>query len=335
MWLALQTKPFPVCPLCNRIMGPNHYAICPALRRMPPFPSRPKPPVDFRPRPLYPLQRPKYHKAWSKAVTISIGFCAEEAIVLAADREITSSLGTKYQRKKVFPHYAPDFALGISYAGYCDVFDDIHEKIKTEIDNRFWQHAATFQSTTELIEKILRDARKKYGIKKLPSLLLAISIGPEARLYKSEEAGVSPAGSWKVFGYGDSPLTHYLVETLTKSSRDIFDQHVAMLLASYVVIQAGEYTFGCHGGPDILLIQKHGVIEQLREAPPESLKRSLNSLTQEIAEMWGELCELTNNREVFLSRMVRLSKRLDKIRERLRAIPRAKISAAIPATGKP
>jgi hypothetical protein len=157
-------------------------------------------------------------------------------------------------------------------------------------------------------------------------MLLAISIGPETRLYKSELAAVSPAGSWKVLGMGESPLTHYLVNTLRESSRDRLDQYEALLLAAYVVIQANKYTQGCSGGPDILIVQKHGVTERLRHEPPLNLQRSLASLTKEIAEMWGELCELSNDTEGFLKGMSRLSKRLAKVREQLRSIPRIQIS---------
>lgn len=281
--------------------------------------------LDRRPGWLYP---PKPHPtARSKAVTIAIGFCAEDGIVLAADREITSSLGTKYQQKKVFSILAHRWAIGISYAGYCDIFDCVHEKIKTELEP-LTQQSPTFEILTGLIKDILGEEKKEHRNKMILSTLLAISIGPQVRLYKSEAATVSPAGGWKVLGMGDTPLTHYLVNTLMESSRDRFDQYEALLLAAYVVIQANKYTQGCNGGPDILIVQKHGTTERLRQEPPLSLQRSLASLTQEIAEMWGEMCEVGNNTETFLKGMSGLSKRLAKVREQLRSIPRIKIAGA-------
>jgi len=281
--------------------------------------------LDCRERRLYP---PKPHPtARSKAVTIAIGFCAEEAIVLAADRLITSSFGTKYKRKKVFPFFGHDWCIGLTYAGYCDVFDSVKEKLEDQLPSCV-APSPSFRSICALVEGLLVTVRKDHGIKMVPQFLLAISLGPEIRLYKSESAIVSPGGSWKCFGFGESPLTHYLVELLMSSSRDRFDKYEAMLLASYVVAQANRYVDKCEGGPDLLVVRPHGVVEVLRRAPPVRLLRSLASLNREIAETWGAMCELAKDDQQFLTDMQDISSRLAKVRRELTAIPLVTIRGA-------
>jgi 20S proteasome alpha/beta subunit len=260
-------------------------------------------------------------------LTISIGFCAEDGIVLGADREVTSSFNSKYERKKVFSYLAHGWAMGITYAGYCDVFEIAHEKVKA-LFHSIRKQSPTFETLMGLVEDVLRDIKKERRSEMKLSMLLAPSIGSEIRLYASEDAEISPAGSWKVLGYGDTPLTHFLVATLRDSSRDRFDSYEALLLAAYVVVQANKYTQYCSGGPDLLIVKKHGITERLRGEPPVELQNSLNSLTREVAEMWGEICELGNDTPQFLENMDNLSGRLAKLREDLRFVPRIEISGA-------
>jgi 20S proteasome alpha/beta subunit len=253
-------------------------------------------------------------------VTIAIGFRAEEAIVLAADRQVTSSAGLKYQEKKVFSFFGHGWSVSLTYAGYCDIFRSIHDKLRAELHSPPIV-VPSFPSVCQLTERILAMMRKDHGVKMLPSLLLAISIGPEIRLYKAELAVVSPAGSWKCLGYGESPLTHYLVDLLMSSSRDRFDQFEAMLLAIYVVSQANQYIEGCDGGPDLLVVRSQGVVELLRKSPPLRVLRLLASLSHEVAEMWGGICELAKSDQEFMADMEKLTKRLAKIKRQLRSIP--------------
>ena len=230
------------------------------------YSPQPRKPFDFRPKPSYPVQPQLPRKR--KPVTIAIGFASEDAIVLAADRQITSSMGTKYQEKKIFSFFGHGWSVSVTYAGYCDLFANIHEKLKSALHPQVIG-TASFESVCRAIQRIVSTARKDHGLRMMPDLLIAISIGLEIRLYKAQQAVVSPAGSWKCLGFGESPLTHYLVDLLMSSSRDRFDRHEAILLAIYVVSQANQYIEGCNGGPDLAVIQSKGIVEILPKSPPQ------------------------------------------------------------------
>jgi len=227
-----------------------------------------------------------YHKrfAASKAVTVAIGFCCEDGLVMCADRQITSVTGFKSEKRKIFRATWWDLSILFSYAGDPDAAHVLFGKIRENFHSEFGKSRArsTAYKARAALEKIFTNRHAK----RLETLI-GIRFREDSSFHLFRTSGHKVVeGDMEHIGCGDSSALRYVSDLLLTGMPAVTE---ATILGSYVVSVANRYVDGCSGGPDITAINKDGSIGEGTGGPFFKTKERFLSCEQQIGKALREL----------------------------------------------
>jgi hypothetical protein len=227
-----------------------------------------------------------YHKrfAASKAVTVAIGFCCEDGLVMCADRQITSAAGFKSEKRKIFRATWWDVSILFSYAGDPDTAHVLFGKIRENFHSEFGKSRArsTAYKARGALEKIFTNRHAK----RLETLI-GIRFRDDCSFHLFRTSGHKVVeGDMEHIGCGDSSALRYVSDFLLTGMPAVNE---AAVLGSYVVSVANRYVDGCSGGPDITTIHKNGTIGEGTGGPFPNAKARFRLCEEQIGKALREL----------------------------------------------
>jgi hypothetical protein len=212
-------------------------------------------------------------------VTIAIGFCCNDGLVMCADRQITSATGFKSHERKISRASWYEQSILFSYAGDPDaarvLFAKIRETFKSEFDKS--KARSTGYRAKAALEKIYTSRHAKH----LETLIgIRFRNGSSFHLFRTSSHKVVD-GNMEYIGCGDSSALRYVCDLLLAEEQKVNE---AAILGSYVVSVANRYVDGCGGGPDITAIHESGTISVGMEGPFINTKQRFSRCEKEVGE---------------------------------------------------
>jgi hypothetical protein len=214
------------------------------------------------PRKSYPLRKIKRLSGGRKAVTIAIGFCCKDGLVMCADRQITSVAGFKSQERKIFRASWWDLSILFSYAGDPDAARVLFGKIRENFHSEFGKSRARLAAykARAALEKIFTNRHAK----RLETLI-GIRFRDDCSLHLFRTSGHKVVeGDTEHIGCGDSSALRFASGLILTGASTVTE---ATILGSYIVSVANRYVDGCSGGPDVTAIFKEGTITEGTRGP--------------------------------------------------------------------
>lgn len=215
-------------------------------------------------------------------MTVCVGICSEEGVVLAADSKIT--YGRKHQtyRPKLMFIAKDNYRIGLASAGYKQVMDEWYREIE--------------QGLGDLAEPTNREIRK--SIKATLGLFSGLhpneaecqewlfvigrpSAPPE--LYSAWKNSVAPEIDLAIIGCGNESVTDHLGSWITKRPKSNAE---ALRWAIFLIMQASIFVPGCGGPINALIFTPDGQIDERRPEETAQIQGELGKLHAEISDIF-------------------------------------------------
>lgn len=182
-------------------------------------------------------------------MTIGIGLLCTDGVVLCSDRQITTSGGSKYSKRKIFTAQRNNCTAVFSYAGDPDAAEMMFGKVSDALPEivRQASNGVSPDRARGVLEKIFRDKHSK-GLQ----TLIGMHMGNQPSfLMKTFSTKVVNAYA-EYIGFGDCSALRYLSDFIFPSHLNVFE---GVTLGAYLVSVASRYIDGCSGGPDHVILK--------------------------------------------------------------------------------
>jgi hypothetical protein len=182
-------------------------------------------------------------------VTIAIGMCTTEGIVLCSDSQITGP-GYKYQEPKIQSmdlYGKADWSLALAYSGdpekmtsLCERMDSCVSQNDAVVDSRYVK--ASFETAISEV----RNTIVTHSDPDIDALCGFLDRDGIPIQFTGKNGVVSESAKWSILGVGDTSLTRYLQKILP-IHRSLESIGTALAVGAYIVKQASDYIDGCGG----------------------------------------------------------------------------------------
>jgi 20S proteasome alpha/beta subunit len=189
-------------------------------------------------------------------MTIGVGFLCTDGVVLCADRQITGAAGYKFEESKIFWSGGEPFALIFSYAGDPDAANVMFHRTATALREGTTKPKTLLQNKLQAVVEEIFDDKTATGLETLVGIVLEHS---PPILFKTKNKKVVE-GFAECIGSGDGSALRYLCNFLLKGHTDVKQ---AQILGSYIVSVANRYVDGCSGGPDVMILNENGTVQEI------------------------------------------------------------------------
>lgn len=218
-------------------------------------------------------------------MTIAIGFCCEDGIVMCADRQITDAeTGFKSEERKIFRATFYNHLIIFTYAGEPDAARVLFGKVRENFYAEFEKSKA--RSTASKARAALETIFANRHAKRLKTLI-GIRFTDDSSLHLFRTSGHKVVdGDMEHIGSGDGSALRYVSDFLLAGQYKVNE---AAILGSYVVSVATRYVDGCGGGPDITAIYKDGTMGEGRRGPFKNTMERFLRCEEKIGKTLREL----------------------------------------------
>jgi 20S proteasome alpha/beta subunit len=209
-------------------------------------------------------------------VTIGLGFLCKDAVVLAADRQLTVQGYFKDHETKLHPVYHPNCRVVSTYAYLPSLANLLNDRVELDLKTLGEPHG---EEIVEIITTHFKKLRKQYSAEmRAQQFLWAISTHAERARLLRISGGIIDEPQWACIGIGDSSLVRYMVSTLTTIPTPVLPSSEVLQLAVHIIQQAKLFVDGCGGTTDVALICDEG--EEWNITTGDDVEKKLKPMQQ-------------------------------------------------------
>jgi 20S proteasome alpha/beta subunit len=203
-------------------------------------------------------------------MTIALGMCCTDGIVIAADSQISAIDHHKYFESKVSYTDGPDWALMFGYAGDPGIYKEARDKIMRLLPRTGFTPIQAY----EACDKVFSEIGRPYSPFEL-QMFIGVSIRlSDPGLIVFTGQGLYWEEGIKFFGVGDSSLMNYLSNVLYGKPISV---EQGQKLAVYMIAKAKKCIDHC-GGPTTVCSLLYGGKEWgLLSEAIENLEKEMES----------------------------------------------------------
>jgi 20S proteasome alpha/beta subunit len=203
-------------------------------------------------------------------MTIALGMCCTDGIVIAADSQITRPDYYKYYESKVSYTEGKDWALLFGYADSPGLYKEAREKIARKLPNTGPTLDLVYTACDEVF---FGEMGGHYGISL--QMFIGISIPRyDIRLLVFDGKGLYWDDGIKFFGVGDSSLMKYLSDSLYEKPMSVKQGE---RLAVYMVAKAKQCIDHCGGDTTVHSLLYGGKVSGLLPEDIVRLEKEMES----------------------------------------------------------
>lgn len=238
-------------------------------------------------------------------MTIAVGFCCVDGLVLGVDSELTVADESKYAVRKGwylrFPNAkVPAIRIGVVGSGDIELVNKFVELLKARI-----KPTMTLEAVEETIEQLLLEIEQKYQ-SPLPTddrpsfnALLAVRVGPDAVLLRTDGLMATPVEDFEAIGMGtavaDFVVRHEKPGPLTVAA--------GVLFACRVLLRAKKHVVGCGGPSRLIVVYNNRDSGDVKTEHVEACERFIEKMDDAIRPVLLAGMDFAVNSETFKQRL--------------------------------